>query len=114
MYIAAFIYAPGEYDEEFHRLNAIIDAVAKASPGFVAVESWQSSTDGRRNATYYWRDLETLKAFSTHPAHQEAKRQFARWYAGYHIVISQVIRSYGDGSLAHATPNDRGSREGSP
>lgn len=107
MYIAAFIYAPGQYDEEFHRLNGIIDAIAKSLPGFLGAESWQSTSDARRNATYYWSDLDTLKQFASHPAHQEAKRQYARWYDGYHIVISEVVRSYGDGSLSHASPNDR-------
>jgi heme-degrading monooxygenase HmoA len=106
VYSAAFLYRAGDYDAEFHRLNAIIDEVARASPGFIGTESWQGA-DGLRNATYYWRDLETLKAFSTHPAHQEAKRQYARWYSGYHIVISQVLRSYGDGAIAHITPNER-------
>ena len=107
MYIAAFIYAPGQYDDEFHRLNGIIDSIAKSLPGFLGAESWQSATDGRRNATYYWADLDTLRQFSAHPAHQEAKRQYARWYEGYHIVISEVVRSYGDNSLSHATPNER-------
>jgi heme-degrading monooxygenase HmoA len=106
VYSAAFLYRAGDYDAEFHRLNGIIDEVARASPGFIGTESWQG-VDGLRNATYYWRDLETLKAFSTHPAHQEAKRQYARWYSGYHIVISQVLRSYGDGAIAHITPNER-------
>ena len=107
MFIASFIYTPGLYDDEFHRLNAIIDAVAKSLPGFLGAESWQATNNNRRNATYYWRDLDTLKAFSAHPAHQEAKRQYAKWYQGYHIVISEVVRSYGDGSLPHLTPNDR-------
>lgn len=40
-----------------------------------------------------------------HPAHQQAKRQYARWYEGYHIVVSKVLRSYGDGAFAHITPN---------
>lgn len=106
MYSAAFLYRAGEYDAEFHRLNAIIDEVARASPGFIGAESWQGP-DGLRNATYYWRDLETLKAFSVHPAHQEAKRQYARWYEGYHIVVAQVLRSYGNGAIAHFTPNER-------
>ena len=107
MFIASFIYTPGVYEEEFHRLNAIIDAVAKSLPGFLGTESWQATNNDRRNATYYWRDLDSLKAFSTHPAHQEAKRQYAKWYQGYHIVISEVIRSYGDDSLTHITPNER-------
>jgi len=107
MYSAAFIYEAGNYDAEFHRLNALIDAVARSMPGFLGSESWQTADASRRNATYYWDNLETLKAFSIHPIHQEAKRQYARWYNGYHIVVSEIVRSYGDGAIAHATPNDR-------
>lgn len=107
MYSAAFIFAPGQYDDEFHRLNAIIDDVAKSLPGFLGVDSWQSTSGSRRNVTCFWSDLDTLKGLSTHPAHQEAKRQYARWYHGYHIVVSEVLRSYGDGAIAHITPDDR-------
>lgn len=107
MYSAAFIYEAGDYDGEFHRLNALIDAVARSMPGFLGSESWQTADASRRNATYYWDKLETLKAFSIHPIHQEAKRQYARWYKGYHIVVSEIIRSYGDGAITHVTPNDR-------
>lgn len=98
-YSVSFQWAPGEYDAEFHRLNAIIDAVAKANPGYDGVESWRS-LDGRRgNAVYYWTSLEALQAFATHPAHLEAKRQYARWYAGYRVVVAEVLREYGDGQL---------------
>jgi heme-degrading monooxygenase HmoA len=107
MYSAAFIYEAGDYDAEFHRLNDQIKAVAASLPGFLGVEQWQAPEGRRSNATYYWSDLETLKVFSSHPVHQEAKRQFARWYEGYHIVISEVLRSYGNGTLAHLTPNER-------
>ncbi|MFH1600277.1 MAG: DUF4188 domain-containing protein [Pseudomonadota bacterium] len=101
MYIAAFHWLPGHYDEQFHRLNAEIDAVSRANPGFIGVESWQSADGARRCATYYWRDLESLQAFSVAPAHLVAKREYARWYDGYQIVISQVVRSYGDQRMPH-------------
>jgi len=107
MYSAAFIWEPGVYDEEFHRLNAIIHDVATSLPGFLGVDSWQATDGTRRNATYFWDSLETVQQFAIHPAHKEAKRQYARWYAGYHIVISQVVRSYGDGAFDHITPNER-------
>ena len=107
MYSAAFIWEPGTYDAEFHRLNAIIGEAARSLPGYLGVELWQDAEGRRRNATYYWDSLDTLKAFSTHPVHQQAKREYARWYAGYHIVVSQVLRSYGDGAFEHVTPNAR-------
>ena len=103
MYSAAFIYQAGEYNDDFHALNDAIDQIARASDGFLAAESWVSADGATRNATYYWADLETLKAFSSHPKHLDAKRQYQRWYSGFHVVISQVIRSYGDGAIQHVT-----------
>jgi heme-degrading monooxygenase HmoA len=107
MFTASFIWQPGVYDVEFHRLNAILDELAKSLPDFLGVEIWVSADGDKRNATYYWRTMETLKLFATHPTHQEAKRQYGKWYNGYHIVISEVIRTYGDNAFAHITPNDR-------
>ncbi|GGA74818.1 hypothetical protein GCM10011521_11270 [Arenimonas soli] len=108
MYIAAFHWLPAQYDDQFHQLNAQIDAVARANPGFVGAESWQSGDGARRCATYYWRDLDSLQAFATDPAHLQAKRQYARWYAGYQIVISEVVRSYGDGRMPHLAADTAG------
>ena len=107
MYIAAFIFEPGGYDEEFHLLNDQIKDVAESLPGFIGSESWQSTTDNIMNSTYYWEDEASLKEFSRHPRHLEAKRQYARWYEGYQVIISKLERSYGDGRLRHFTLNDR-------
>ena len=106
MYSVAFIYEPGTYDAEFHRLNKLIDDVARSHAAFLGVESWVSPDGKKRNATYYWANLDALKEFSSHPTHLEAKRQYSRWYDGYQIVISEVVRSYGDGAISHITSND--------
>lgn len=111
MYSAAFIFEPGEYDAEFHRLNDLIDAAARGNAGFIGTESWQSADGKRRNVTYYWRSLDSLKEFSGHVRHLEAKKQYRNWYNGYQIVIAEVIRSYGDGRIAHLTPNERSSQD---
>lgn len=103
MYSAMFIWEPGEYDAEFQRLNALIDEAARANPGFLGSESFQTADGVRRNAVYYWSDLESLEAFAADPVHLEAKRQYDRWYRGYQIVIAEVIRSYGDGAIPHVT-----------
>lgn len=107
MFSAAFIFRPGTYDEEFHRLNGLIDSAANATDGYLGAEVWKSEDEKTLNATYYWETLDALKQFSMHPSHLEAKKQYSRWYDGYHIVISEVIRSYGDDSIRHLTPNDR-------
>lgn len=113
MYSVSFIFEAGEYDARFHQLNAAIDAAARANPGFAGAESWRSADGSRANATYYWHSLAALREFSTHPRHMEAKREHARWYRGYHIVVAEIVRSYGDGALAHATPNQRAAGESS-
>jgi heme-degrading monooxygenase HmoA len=109
MYSAAFIFEPGQYDAEFHTLNELIDKAARANDGFIGTESWQSADGKIRNVTYYWKTLESLKEFSHFARHLEAKRQYRNWYNAYHIVVSEVIRSYGDGRIAHLTPNERSS-----
>ena len=107
MFSAAFIFKPGTYDDEFHRLNDLIDTAANNTEGYLGAETWHSADGKTLNATYYWETLEALKQFSRDPNHLEAKKQYSRWYDGYHIVISEVIRSYGDDALEHITPDDR-------
>ena len=36
------------------------------------------------------------------------ERQYARWYDGYQIVISEVVRTYGDGRMPHLAAGDAG------
>lgn len=107
MYSAAFIFKPGNYDDEFHRLNELIDQAANATEGYLGAETWHSQDGKVLNATYYWESLEALREFSLNSHHLEAKKQYSRWYDGYHIVVSEVIRSYGDETIPHLTPNDR-------
>ena len=107
MFSAAFIWEPGTYDDEFNELNALIEAAAIAAPGYLGVEEWKSEDGKRRNATYYWENLAGLKALSEHPKHIEAKRKYSQWYNGFHVVISEVVKSYGDSAFAHITPSKR-------
>ena len=107
MFSAAFIFRPGTYDDEFHRLNELIDKAANNTPGYLGAETWQSKDGKTLNATYYWKSLEALQRFSRDAHHLEAKKQYRRWYDGYHIVVSEVVRSYGDDTIPHLTPNER-------
>ena len=107
MYSAAFIFEPGNYDDEFYALDNEIHEVATSIVGFLGKESWQSLDGQKTNATYYWEDLESLKVLSKHPKHLKAKRQYTKWYKGFHVVISEIKKSYGDGRLSHITPNSR-------
>jgi len=103
MISAAFIWEPGNYDDDFNALNALIEEAATSTPGYLGVEYWISEDAKRNNAIYYWADLESLKALSAHPKHIEAKRRYAEWYKGYRVVISEVVKSYGDDAFPHLT-----------
>lgn len=111
MYSAAFIFEPGVYDGAFYALDGQIHEIAASMEGFAGRESWQSADGKRINAVYYWRDMDSLRAFSSHPKHLEAKRQYEKWYKGFHVVVSEIIRSYGDGFFNHPTPNDRAAQK---
>ncbi len=107
IFTASFIFEPGNYDDAFQTLDALIEAAALATPGYLGNERWIAVDGAQRNSVYFWETLEALKSFSSHPKHLEAKRQYLKWYKGFHIVIAQVLRSYGDGRLSHITPNSR-------
>jgi heme-degrading monooxygenase HmoA len=101
MFSATFIFASKQFDEEFHRLDAAIAAAAKAIPGYLGEESWENPSTGLVSNVYYWESLEALQQLMTHPKHLEAKSKQAKWLNGYQVIISQVLRSYGDSSLDH-------------
>jgi heme-degrading monooxygenase HmoA len=101
MFTATFTFAKGEYDDEFHRLDQAIAKVARSIPGYLGEEAWESPASGLVSTVYYWQSLEALQALIEHPRHIEAKRKQAKWIRGYHIVIGQAIKSYGEGGIPH-------------
>lgn len=107
MFTSAFIFEVKEYDDDFRALDQQILSIAESTEGYLGKESWQTADGSRINSTYYWDNEEALKTFSRHPKHIEAKRQYAKWYKGYHVVIAEVVRTYGDNVLNHITPNER-------
>jgi heme-degrading monooxygenase HmoA len=107
---ACFLFRPGEIDDEFHRRNAEIGARAAAIDGFLGEEAWQSPDGTLRNAVYYWATRDGLDQFVRDAAHRDAKSQQARWYNGYHVIISEVTQTYGDGRLPHVTGDSRRQR----
>jgi heme-degrading monooxygenase HmoA len=94
-----FVFKPGTYDDEFHRLDGMIDEFARSLPGFDRVETWQSPDATMVNAIYYFSDRAALAALSRFPLHLEAKSKVQQWYDGYTIIVSEVTATYGDGRL---------------
>ncbi|RKP50822.1 antibiotic biosynthesis monooxygenase family protein [Trinickia fusca] len=99
MYSSTFVFAKKQFDDEFHRLDRIIADVAKEIPGYLGEEAWENPSTGLISNVYYWESLEALQALVQHPAHLKAKANQARWLDGYQVIISEVIRTYGDGVL---------------
>lgn len=100
-YTSTFTFAKRQYDDAFHALDQVIADTARAIPGYLGEESWENAATGLLSNVYYWNSMEALRQLIEHPEHIRAKQQQARWLAGYQIVIAQVLRSYGDGGIAH-------------
>lgn len=99
MYSATFIFAKGEWNDEFYRLDEQIAHVAKSIPGYLGEEAWENTSTGLICNVYYWESLESLEQLMRHPAHLEAKAKQSAWLNGYQVVISQVLKTYGDAKL---------------
>lgn len=102
IFTSTFTFRPGDYDDEFHRLDQSIADVARQIDGYLGEESWESSGTGAVSNIYYWSSLEALRQLMEHPTHLQAKAQQARWLKGYSVTISQVLRTYGDADLCPA------------
>lgn len=101
MFTSTFTFAKGDYDADFFALDDQIAAIARAIPGYLGEEAWESAATGLISNVYYWDSMEALQQLMSHPAHREAKQAQAKWLRGYQVVIAEVVRSYGDGGIAH-------------
>jgi heme-degrading monooxygenase HmoA len=101
VYSSTFIFSAKPFDDEFHRLDQAIASAARAIPGYLGEESWENARTGQVSNVYYWNSLDALRTLVEHPMHREAKAAQSNWLDGYQVVISQVLRTYGDAGLAH-------------
>jgi heme-degrading monooxygenase HmoA len=103
MYSATFIFDKKQFDDAFYQLDESIAAVAKKTTGYIGEEAWENPETGRVANVYYWESMDGLQELMRHPKHIEAKEKQSDWLNGYQVVISQVMRAYGDGGFAHPT-----------
>lgn len=103
MYSATFIFEKKQFDAHFHHLDGIIADAAKATDGYIGEESWENTDTGRVANVYYWESEAGLEQLMRHPSHLAAKEKYATWLSAYQVVISQVLRAYGDHAMAHPT-----------
>lgn len=104
MFSSTFIFAKRQFDDEFHRLDEAIAEVARSTPGYLGEESWENASTGLVSNVYYWESLEALQVLIEHPKHLEAKSKRDKWLAGHRVVVSQVVRLYGDTQLSSLLP----------
>lgn len=95
MICCAFIFMPGQYDQEFTRLDSAIDIYAKALPGFIKTVKWFSDDRKTINSMYYFQNMETVEKLKNLPAHLKAKEGVNRWYLDYSVEVFEVITQYG-------------------
>ena len=101
MYSATFIFDKKQFDDEFHQIDHAIAEIAKQTVGYLGEEAWENPDTGRISNVYYWETMKGIQELMNHPKHIEAKAAQSRWLNGYQVVISQVIRAYGDGAFPH-------------
>jgi heme-degrading monooxygenase HmoA len=104
MFASTFIFAKGDFDEEFHQLDQAIAEAARKIPGYLGEEAWESPGSGLVSNVYYWKTLEALEVLMRHPAHIEAKSKQEKWLNGYQVIISKVMKIYGDSKLDALLP----------
>ena len=111
VYSSTFIFSAKPFDAEFHRLDQAIATAARAIPGYLGEEAWENAGTGQVSNVYYWNSLEALRTLVEHPLHREAKAAQSNWLDGYQVVISQVLRTYGDTGLDHPLSSLKNHRE---
>ncbi|OYV02242.1 MAG: antibiotic biosynthesis monooxygenase [Burkholderiales bacterium PBB5] len=103
MYSATFIFDQKRIDAEFQALDALIAQAARDTVGYLGEEARQDPQTGRQCNVYYWADELGLQQLIKHPLHQQAKATYSQWLGGYHVVLSKVLRCYGDEAFSHPT-----------
>ena len=101
MFSATFTFSKGDFNSAFFALDAEIAQIARSIPGYLGEETWENPSNGLVSNVYYWESMDALQALVKHPSHIAAKMQQGKWLQGYHVVIAQVLRSYGDGYVDH-------------
>lgn len=105
IHCATFIFRPGDYDAEFHRLDQQIAEAARQTPGYLGEESWQDPARGEIVNCYYWSERDGLEQLMAHPVHRQAKARQADWLNGYRVIQSEILQHHGDGKLDSPLPS---------
>lgn len=91
--------------EGYAEMAARMEALARAQPGFLGVDSVR---EGKLGITVsYWSSLEAIAAWRMHVEHQVAQSEGRRrWYDAFTLHVTRVIRSaqFDRNHESHAAP----------
>jgi heme-degrading monooxygenase HmoA len=84
----------GRDAEGYAEAAAAMEAEAARQPGYLGIES-VSNAAGAGITVSYWADEAAAIAWRDHAEHAATReRGRAEWYAGYHLLVAQVVRGY--------------------
>ncbi len=84
-----FHYYLSDSLEGYKEYDDLTIELAKEIPGYLGYESFKH--DGRGSFISYWKDMEAVREWASHPIHIEAKQKGkSSWYRYYHSVIAEV------------------------
>ncbi len=82
----------GAAGEDYQAMNARMEELARAAPGFVDVKAY-TAEDGERLTIVRWKDAETLRQWREDPRHRVAQETGRRlWYEHYDMEVAEVVR----------------------
>jgi heme-degrading monooxygenase HmoA len=78
--------------EDYTRMAKAMEALATASPGFIAAKDFVAA-DGERLTLVWWKDAQTLEAWAADPRHQVAQAKGREsWYEYYNMDVAEITR----------------------
>lgn len=81
-------------DDGYAAMSEEMDALAKAQPGYLGIESTRGA-DGTGITVSYWRDEESIRAWKAVARHRAAQAAGqSKWYEEYHVRVARVERAY--------------------
>jgi heme-degrading monooxygenase HmoA len=82
-------------DQGYEEMADRMEALARAQPGFLGLESAQSP-DGAGITISYWASAEAIRGWREQLDHRAAQeRGRAAWYRAYQVRVCRVERAYG-------------------
>jgi heme-degrading monooxygenase HmoA len=82
----------GAAGDDYARMAAAMEALARSFPGFVDFKDYRAG-DGERLTLVWWQDAETLQAWAADARHRVAQATGReRWYEYYKMDVAEITR----------------------